>query len=73
MTAPPGVPAERIAALRQAFDRMVADPAFIADVQVRRLDLVPSTGQEVDALIKRTLSTPSADIAYMKDLLTAKQ
>jgi tripartite-type tricarboxylate transporter receptor subunit TctC len=72
VTAPPGVPADRVAVLRHAFDQMVADPAFIADVQARRLDLVPSTGQELDALIKRTLSTPETDIAYMKNLLNTK-
>ena len=73
VTAPPGVPADRVAVLRHAFDQMVVDPAFIADVRARRLDLVPSTGQEIDALIKRTLSTPQTDIAYMRSLLETKK
>ena len=72
VTAPPGVPADRVAMLRHAFDQMVADPSFIADVQARRLDLVPGTGQEMDALIERTVSTPQTDIAYMKSLLDTK-
>ena len=72
MTAPPGVPADRVAMLRHAFDQMVADPSFIADVQARRLDLVPGTGQEMDALIERTVSTPQSDIAYLKSLLDTK-
>ncbi len=72
VTAPPGVPADRVAMLRHAFDQMVADPSFIADVQARRLDLVPGTGQEMDALIERTVSTPQSDIAYMKSLLDTK-
>lgn len=72
VTAPPGVPADRVAMLRRAFDQMVADPSFIADVQARRLDLVPGTGQEMDALIERTVSTPQTDIAYMKNLLDTK-
>ena len=49
------MPLERIAALRQAFDRMVADPKFLADAQARHLDVVPSTGQEMEALVLRTL------------------
>ena len=36
--APPGVPAERIAALRAAFDAMVKDPEFIAAAAKRKLD-----------------------------------
>ena len=71
--APPGVPPDRIAALRQAFDRMVADPKFLADAQAKHLDVVPSTGQELEALVLRTLSVPAADIAAMNNLLAAKK
>jgi tripartite-type tricarboxylate transporter receptor subunit TctC len=73
VVAPPRVPAERVAALRHAFDQMVTDPKFVADIQARRLDLVPSTGQEVETLIKRTLATPPEDITLMKNLLAAKK
>src|SRR5215469_8848407 len=40
-TAPPGVPAERVAALRTAFEAMVKDPAFLADAQKQLLDITP--------------------------------
>jgi tripartite-type tricarboxylate transporter receptor subunit TctC len=71
--APPGVPADRVAALRQAFDRMVADPEFLADAAARHLEVVPSTGDEVAAVVQRTLSTPADDIAIMSSLLAGKQ
>jgi tripartite-type tricarboxylate transporter receptor subunit TctC len=73
VTAPSGVPLDRVAALREAFDRMVADPKFLDDAQARHLDVVPSTGQEIQALVKRTLSVPRQDIAAMNELLAAKR
>jgi len=71
--APPDVPADRVAALREAFDRMVADAGFLADAAARHLEVVPSTGQEVAAVVRRTLSTPETDIAIMKTLLAEKK
>jgi tripartite-type tricarboxylate transporter receptor subunit TctC len=71
--APPGVPLDRVAALRQAFDRMVTDPKFLAEAEKRHLDVVPSTGQEIDALVRRTLAVPQADIDAMNKLLAAKR
>jgi hypothetical protein len=44
LIAAPGVPADRIAALRDAFDRMVADEAFLADAAKRSLDIEPASG-----------------------------
>jgi tripartite-type tricarboxylate transporter receptor subunit TctC len=68
---PPGVPLDRVAALRQAFDQMVADPRFLADAQARNLEVMPNTGQEVEAIVKRTLSIPRDDIAVMNSLIAA--
>jgi tripartite-type tricarboxylate transporter receptor subunit TctC len=68
VTAPPGVPPDRVAALRRAFDRTVADPAFRADATKRKLDVIPSTGQELTRLVKETLSIPPNDLAMAKKL-----
>jgi tripartite-type tricarboxylate transporter receptor subunit TctC len=58
---PPGVPAERLAALRKAFDATMADAAYQAQVKDRKLDLQPETGAEVAELVKGTLAvTPAA-------------
>jgi tripartite-type tricarboxylate transporter receptor subunit TctC len=70
---PPGVPLDRVAALRQAFDRMVADPKFLDEAQAKHLDVVPSTGQEIEALVRRTLAVPREDIDAMNKLLAAKR
>ena len=47
LIAPPGVPADRIAALRTAFDQLVLDPAFQADAAKRSADLEPAPGAVV--------------------------
>src|SRR4029078_4200023 len=46
VVAPPNVPAQRVAVLRQAFEAMKVDPEFLADAQKRGLDITPGTGQE---------------------------
>lgn len=44
---PPQVPADRVAALRAAFDRMVADAAFKEEITKAGFELSPATGQQV--------------------------
>ena len=43
--APPDVPADRLAALRQAFDATLRDPAFLDDAESSSLNVVPITGE----------------------------
>ena len=73
LVAPPGIPADRVAVLRQGFDAMVADPEFRADAAKRNLDVVPASGQEVEAVVKRTLAIPQSDVARMTRLLAAQK
>ena len=51
----PGVPADRLAALRRAFAQMVKDPDFIAACDKRHLMLDPASGEEMDAIVKTRL------------------
>ena len=44
LIAPSGVPADRIAALRKAFDQLVLDQAFLADAAKRSADIEPAAG-----------------------------
>jgi tripartite-type tricarboxylate transporter receptor subunit TctC len=55
---PAKVPAERVAALRAAFDAMVLDPAFLAEAQRSGLTVTPMTGGEVDRAIATLYATP---------------
>src|SRR5262245_27137434 len=60
--APPGIPAERLAALREAMMATFRDPQFRADCERQRLECSNAkTGAELEALIERAYATP-ADI-----------
>jgi tripartite-type tricarboxylate transporter receptor subunit TctC len=48
----PGVPAERVEALRRAFDRMTADPEFKAEFERARVELNPLSGENLQKLVE---------------------
>jgi tripartite-type tricarboxylate transporter receptor subunit TctC len=56
--APPGVPAERVAALRKAFMDTLADKDFLADSAKARLEINPVAGDKVEELVKEIYATP---------------
>lgn len=64
----PEMPAERVEALRQAFERMLDDPDFQADLDRRHLGLDPLSGAELDALLAELVATPPDLIARMNAL-----
>jgi tripartite-type tricarboxylate transporter receptor subunit TctC len=53
-----GVPPERVAVLRQAFDAMVADPAFLAEAAQLRLLVTPMNATEVAHRVGELYATP---------------
>ncbi|MGH8638609.1 MAG: hypothetical protein ACREUZ_15850, partial [Burkholderiales bacterium] len=55
---PPGVPAERLAALRAGFDAMVKDKAVQADFAKSKNELQPTSGAGVQDLVNRIHGTP---------------
>ena len=67
--APPGVPADRVQALREAFVGTMKDPEFQADAKKTGLDLDLVTGDEVHGLLDRAYSVPAALIERAKKLL----
>ncbi len=58
--APPGVPADRAATLRAAFDKVVANPQFIADAAQTRLNVNPIHGPELQDIVKKISNPPDA-------------
>ena len=49
--APPGVPPERVAALRQGFAETLKDPDFLADAKQAGLEINPVSGEAVQSLV----------------------
>jgi hypothetical protein len=56
--APPGIPADRKAALMAAFDATMKDPAFLAETKRLVLDVKPVTGAEIDAMVAGLYALP---------------
>jgi tripartite-type tricarboxylate transporter receptor subunit TctC len=69
MIAPPGVPADRIKILRAAYNNALKDPELIAEVNKSRLDMDPSTGEEIEALIREIMDQPPEVTALIKKIL----
>jgi tripartite-type tricarboxylate transporter receptor subunit TctC len=57
---PPAIPPERVAALRDAFDAMVKDAEFVADIQRINVELDPLPGAAVAELVAKTLAVPKS-------------
>ena len=70
IAAPPGIPADRKAALRAAFDATVRDPVFLADAKRLQLDVRPVSGPDVDAMIAELYMTPKDVIARAARAMT---
>ncbi len=66
---PPDVPADRVAALRRAFDATMKDPAFIADAKKIDIEVDAMTGEEMQKLITRILTFDKSVIARAQDLV----
>ena len=58
LLAPPGVPAERVHALRTAFVNAMRDTELLAEIRKHGLEIAPSSGEEVEALVARFASVP---------------
>jgi tripartite-type tricarboxylate transporter receptor subunit TctC len=56
--APPGIPADRLAALRKAFDDTMADKEFLADAEKNKFEINPVSGEQIEALVKEGYATP---------------
>jgi tripartite-type tricarboxylate transporter receptor subunit TctC len=68
---PPDVPAERVKALRRAFDATMRDQAFIADAARLQLEIDPMTGEEVQVLVAQLSRTPPEIVTRVRAALEA--
>ena len=66
LAAPPGVPDDRIAILRAAYDQLVKDPEFIAALDQSHLVFNPVAGVDVQREVRGVLNTPKEVIEDLK-------
>src|SRR5260370_31830228 len=65
--APPGVPADRLAVLRKAFDETMTDPDYLAEAKARGLHIELVTGAALDDVLRRLYATPKDIVTRVKE------
>ena len=65
----PGVPPERVAALRAAFDATMKDPAFLAAARTAKMDLNPVSGEDLQKIVGDLFAAPPAAVQRLKAIL----
>jgi tripartite-type tricarboxylate transporter receptor subunit TctC len=62
LAVPPGVPADKVAMLRKAYDSMNANPAFAEELKKRSLRLVPSSGAKIQEIVAAAVNGATPEI-----------
>ena len=63
---PPGLPPDKAALLRRAFDATMKDEAFLAEAGKMQADIAPTAGEEVQAIVARMYQTPRPVVERLK-------
>ncbi len=67
--APPNIPADRRQALRDAFMATMKDPAFLADTKKLQLTIDPTSGEEMERIVRDAYALPEALVARVRKAL----
>jgi tripartite-type tricarboxylate transporter receptor subunit TctC len=67
--APPKMRPEHVKILREAFTRTMKDPEFLAETKKKRLDIDPTTGEEVQSLTSELMNQPPEVIERLKKMI----
>ena len=70
--APPGVPTDRVQMLRKAFDAMLKDPEFLAEIDKLEVEFDPASGEEMQKLISDVANVSPDTVKRMQDILQVK-
>ena len=65
----PGSPADRVRILRQAHAKAMKDPNLVDDAKKGKMDMAPSTGEELESLTQKIMAQPSDVIERAKKIL----
>ncbi len=72
MLVPPGVPADRVAALEKAYMATLRDPEFVAAAKKIRFDINPISGSEIRKFVDSTMNLKPSTIAILRKALGLK-
>jgi tripartite-type tricarboxylate transporter receptor subunit TctC len=66
---PPNTPEERVKVIRAAFEKVLKDKEALEDAKKKRLEIDPTSAEELEKLAKEVTSQPPEIVAKMKQLL----
>jgi tripartite-type tricarboxylate transporter receptor subunit TctC len=66
---PPNVPAERVKELREAFDATMKDPAFLAEIEKKGMQIDATGGEEVTNVLAKAYALPADVVAAARDMI----
>lgn len=69
MVTSPSTPLDRVNVLREGFAKALKDPELLAEAKKGRMDVDPSTGEELQALVKEVMDQPKDVIQRVKKIL----
>lgn len=69
----PNVPEDRVAVLREAFDKTVVDPTFLTEADKAKLDIDPLSGAELQRYVEELVTIPPDVVKLVAAALTQKE
>jgi len=69
LVAPPEVPADRVEALRRAFDKSLADPEFLAEAKKLNLDINALSGERIQKIATETVNAGERVVSRAQELI----
>jgi tripartite-type tricarboxylate transporter receptor subunit TctC len=72
MVAPPGTPPDKVKILRDAYAKVLKDPELLAEVNKSRIEIDPSTGEEIEALINEVMNQPPEVVERLKKMFPSE-
>ncbi len=69
LVASPGLPSDRAQLLREAFMKSLADPALLAEANKKKIEITPTSGEELAKLAKEVIDQPRDVVERMKKIL----
>ena len=66
---PPNVPAERVQAIRRAFDATMKDQEFLAEADKLKIEVDPITGEQIAKMLEQMAKTPADVVARVRNRL----
>jgi tripartite-type tricarboxylate transporter receptor subunit TctC len=63
---PPNVPAERVNAIRRAFDATMKDKEYLVEAEKLKLEIDPMTGEDIAKMLEQIAKTPADVVARVR-------